>query len=121
MVGLLRWLGYRGGRFGRLYSISMCDYLYLFFRHNYKECRGEGTPRSCVASAAYHKNTHILVTGFEDGAFFLHEMPDFNLIHSLRYVYVCGVVCVHVGGCGWAGDLVFIMCVTCVCVCYTLY
>lgn len=37
-----------------------------------------------LVSAAYHKGTHILVTGFSNGAFFLHEMPDVNLIHSLR-------------------------------------
>ncbi|KAK2164936.1 hypothetical protein LSH36_57g02051 [Paralvinella palmiformis] len=52
-------------------------------KHNYKESRGEGAPRALVTSAAFHKPTHILITGFEDGAFFLHEMPDFNLIHSL--------------------------------------
>ena len=53
-------------------------------RHNFKEARGEGAPPSRVNAAAYHKKIHILVTGFKDGAFFLHEMPDFNLIHSLR-------------------------------------
>ena len=37
-----------------------------------------------VTSAAFSKHLHLLVTGFDDGSFFLHEMPDFNLIHSLR-------------------------------------
>ena len=37
-----------------------------------------------VTSAAFCKHLHLLVTGCADGAFFLHEMPDFNLIHSLR-------------------------------------
>ena len=55
-------------------------------KHNFKAARGEGVPASYVTAAAFHKNTHILVTGFEDGAFFLHEMPEFNLIHSLRFV-----------------------------------
>ena len=59
-------------------------YFILFSRHNFKESRGEGAPRSRVTSCAYHKSTNILVTAFEDGAFLLHEMPDFNLIHSLR-------------------------------------
>ncbi|KAF4518741.1 hypothetical protein B566_EDAN006144 [Ephemera danica] len=36
-----------------------------------------------LTSAAYHKDTHLLVTGFSNGSFFLHEMPDVNLIHSL--------------------------------------
>lgn len=55
------------------------------FRHNYKEARGEKAPHGRLTSTAYHKATHILVSGFDDGVFFLHEMPDFNLIHSLRY------------------------------------
>lgn len=37
-----------------------------------------------LTSAAYHKHTHILVTGFASGVFHLHELPEFNLIHSLR-------------------------------------
>lgn len=52
-----------------------------FLRDLMKEDRGV-----TLVSAAYHKGTHILVTGFSNGAFFLHEMPDVNLIHSLRFV-----------------------------------
>ncbi|CAL1597666.1 unnamed protein product [Knipowitschia caucasica] len=36
-----------------------------------------------LTSAAFHKPTHILVTGFASGIFHLHELPEFNLIHSL--------------------------------------
>ncbi|CAK9825038.1 Periodic tryptophan protein 2 homolog [Anthophora retusa] len=36
-----------------------------------------------VSAAAYHKQTNILVVGFTNGSFFLYEMPDVNLIHSL--------------------------------------
>ncbi|XP_050341996.1 periodic tryptophan protein 2 homolog isoform X2 [Nymphalis io] len=36
-----------------------------------------------LSAAAYHRNTKILVTGFTSGIFFLHEMPDVNLIHTL--------------------------------------
>ncbi|TRY95282.1 hypothetical protein DNTS_006739 [Danionella cerebrum] len=36
-----------------------------------------------LTAAAFHKQTHILVTGFASGAFHLHELPDFDLIHSL--------------------------------------
>jgi periodic tryptophan protein 2 len=52
-----------------------------YLRDLMKEARGV-----TLVSAAYHKGTHILVTGFSNGAFFLHEMPDMNLIHSLRYL-----------------------------------
>lgn len=37
-----------------------------------------------LTAAAYHKKTHLLVTGFASGIFHLHELPEFNLIHSLR-------------------------------------
>lgn len=37
-----------------------------------------------VNSVDYHKQTHILCTGLESGSFFLHDLPDFNLIHSLN-------------------------------------
>ncbi|PIK47368.1 putative periodic tryptophan protein 2-like isoform X2 [Apostichopus japonicus] len=33
--------------------------------------------------ADYHKKNRILVTGFSSGVFQIHEMPDFNLIHTL--------------------------------------
>ncbi|GLV37986.1 uncharacterized protein CBL_07783 [Carabus blaptoides fortunei] len=36
-----------------------------------------------LTAAAYHKHTKILVTGYSTGAFFIHELPDMNLIHSL--------------------------------------
>lgn len=36
-----------------------------------------------LLSADYHRASHMLVTGYSNGAFLLHEMPDFNLIHSL--------------------------------------
>uniref|UniRef100_A0AAQ5XLV3 Small-subunit processome Utp12 domain-containing protein n=1 Tax=Amphiprion ocellaris TaxID=80972 RepID=A0AAQ5XLV3_AMPOC len=36
-----------------------------------------------LTAAAFHKPTHILVTGFSSGIFHLHELPEFNLIHSL--------------------------------------
>ncbi|XP_054635716.1 PWP2 small subunit processome component [Dunckerocampus dactyliophorus] len=36
-----------------------------------------------LTAAAYHKPTHLLVTGYASGIFHLHELPEFNLIHSL--------------------------------------
>ncbi|XP_026333616.1 periodic tryptophan protein 2 homolog isoform X1 [Hyposmocoma kahamanoa] len=36
-----------------------------------------------LTAVQYHKETKMLVTGFSTGIFFLHEMPDVNLIHTL--------------------------------------
>lgn len=36
-----------------------------------------------LTAAEFHKSTHLLVAAFSDGTFYLHEMPDFNMIHSL--------------------------------------
>lgn len=37
-----------------------------------------------LTAAAYHQSTHMLVIGFNNGSFYLYEMPHANLIHSLR-------------------------------------
>lgn len=36
-----------------------------------------------VTAATYHKKTRILVIAFSTGSFFLYELPDVNMIHSL--------------------------------------
>ncbi|XP_017295636.1 PWP2 small subunit processome component [Kryptolebias marmoratus] len=36
-----------------------------------------------LTAAAFHKPTRLLVTAFASGVFHLHELPEFNLIHSL--------------------------------------
>lgn len=41
-----------------------------------------------LTAAAYHKKIHLLVTGFASGIFHLHELPEFNLIHSLRLAWI---------------------------------
>ncbi|KAF8794527.1 Periodic tryptophan protein 2 like protein [Argiope bruennichi] len=38
---------------------------------------------TALTAAAFHKKSHILVTGFSNGSFLLYEMPNCNLIHSL--------------------------------------
>ena len=43
----------------------------------------EGVGEAAVTCVDYHKDTRILVAGFENGAFLLFEMPDLNLIHQL--------------------------------------
>lgn len=37
-----------------------------------------------LLSCDYNKHNKILVCGFSNGSFLLHELPQFNLIHSLR-------------------------------------
>ena len=34
--------------------------------------------------AAYHPASNLLVAGFSNGIFGLYELPDFNMIHTLR-------------------------------------
>lgn len=46
-------------------------------------CDQFGFDKPRLTAAAYHKDTHILVTGFSNGAFLIHELPDVNLIHSM--------------------------------------
>ncbi|XP_055697222.1 periodic tryptophan protein 2 homolog isoform X3 [Phlebotomus papatasi] len=47
------------------------------------EVRKEDRHATLTASA-YHRKSRILVTAFSNGAFFLHELPEVNLIHSLN-------------------------------------
>lgn len=37
-----------------------------------------------LTAASYHKKMKLLITAYSSGAFFLHELPDANLIHSLN-------------------------------------
>ena len=41
-----------------------------------------------VNCVAYHAASNILVAGFSSGLFGLYELPDFNMIHTLRYATV---------------------------------
>ena len=64
--------------------------LLLFFtRFNFNEGRDTSKKRAYVTCAAFNKLTHILVTGFDDGSFTIHEMPDFNLLNSYLLVHIC--------------------------------
>lgn len=40
-------------------------------------------PKAYLTAANYHRRTKLLITAYSNGSFFLHEMPDVNLIHSL--------------------------------------
>ncbi|XP_011146002.1 periodic tryptophan protein 2 homolog isoform X2 [Harpegnathos saltator] len=44
-------------------------------RKHYKDAK--------LTAATYHCDTHMLVVGFNNGSFYLYEMPDVNMIHSL--------------------------------------
>lgn len=37
-----------------------------------------------LTAADYHKKAKLLVTAYSNGAFFLHELPEVTLIHSLN-------------------------------------
>lgn len=54
-------------------------------RYNLKKSREKNNENVIkrLTSAVYNKETKLMVTGFEDGCFFIHEMPYCNLIHSL--------------------------------------
>lgn len=39
-----------------------------------------------VRCVTYHAKTKLLVVGFSDGLFSLYELPDFNMIHTLRSI-----------------------------------
>lgn len=50
---------------------------YLNDYHQYEK-------RVALVSCGYCKHNRILVTGYSNGSFFLHELPDVTLIHSLK-------------------------------------
>ena len=52
-------------------------------RHFLKDHLPEDSKRAELTDADYHSKSKILVTTFSSGAFFILEMPDCNLIHSL--------------------------------------
>ena len=47
-------------------------------RHYFKQSNAK------VKSAAYHLQSNLLVVGFSNGIFGLYELPEFNMIHTLR-------------------------------------
>ena len=55
---------------------------YLF--DSFKGEKGVSLNHIHLTAAAYHPGTKLLITGYSHGAFLLHEMPEVNLIHSLK-------------------------------------
>ncbi|XP_064489953.1 periodic tryptophan protein 2 homolog [Ornithodoros turicata] len=52
-------------------------------KHFMKDSLKTDSSNVSLLSADYHQASHLLVTGYSNGSFLLHEMPDFNLINSL--------------------------------------
>ncbi|KPI91085.1 Periodic tryptophan protein 2-like [Papilio xuthus] len=52
-------------------------------RHYIGDAIRNANYRVKLTAAHYHKATKMLITGFSNGVFFLHEMPDVNLVHTL--------------------------------------
>ena len=40
-----------------------------------------------VNCAAFHATSNLLVVGFSNGLFSLYDLPEFNMINQLRYVF----------------------------------
>ncbi len=55
-----------------------------FLVDTFKGEKGVSMFNITLTSAAYMPSTKLLVTGYSHGAFLLHEMPEVNLIHSLK-------------------------------------
>lgn len=41
-----------------------------------------------VNCTAFHASSNLLVVGFSNGLFGLYDLPEFNMIHMLRYAKV---------------------------------
>ena len=69
--------------------ISFFSIFVLFFFHNLFLVRHfykQEWPVELTTSA-FHKSSHLLIAGFSNGVFTLHEVPDFIPIHTLRYLH----------------------------------
>lgn len=52
-----------------------------------------------LTSATYHKKNKLLITAFSNGSFYLYELPDVNLIHSLNITeYSINAACFNTSG-----------------------
>ncbi|XP_053684791.1 periodic tryptophan protein 2 homolog [Sabethes cyaneus] len=52
-------------------------------RHYLADEARKENPKAIVTAAAYHKQLKILITAYSTGVFYLHELPDVTIIHSL--------------------------------------
>lgn len=52
-------------------------------RHYIADEARKENPKAVLTAAAYHQKHKILITAFSTGVFYLHELPDVSMIHSL--------------------------------------
>ncbi|XP_058465461.1 periodic tryptophan protein 2 homolog [Malaya genurostris] len=52
-------------------------------RHYLADEARKENPKAIVTATAYHKQLKILITAYSSGVFYLHELPDVTMIHSL--------------------------------------
>lgn len=52
-------------------------------RHYLADEARKENPKAIITAAAYHKQLKILITAYSTGVFYLHELPDVTMIHSL--------------------------------------
>uniref|UniRef100_A0A8D8G919 Periodic tryptophan protein 2 homolog n=1 Tax=Culex pipiens TaxID=7175 RepID=A0A8D8G919_CULPI len=52
-------------------------------RHYLADEARKENPKAFVTACAYNKQLKILITAFSTGVFYLHELPDISMIHSL--------------------------------------
>lgn len=72
-----------GKEFNNLHNITND---FLSYR---KMCHHFLNNKTSLTSASYSVSLHLLVTGYSDGSFLLHELPDVSLIHSLNISTSC--------------------------------
>lgn len=55
--------------------------------------------KATLTAVNYHKQTKLLITAYSTGTFYLHEMPDVNMIHSLSITdFAIQTACFNVTG-----------------------
>ncbi|KAK0095746.1 hypothetical protein PV326_007504 [Microctonus aethiopoides] len=58
-------------------------YYKLLAKHYLSDEVKKSDHNAILTAASYHSETRILVAGFSNGSFFLYELPEVNMIHSL--------------------------------------
>lgn len=69
-------------------GVKQLRYTKLYRHYLSNEVQKHEKKKVILTAAAYHQQTNILVVGFSNGSFYLYEMPDVNMIHSLRYNHI---------------------------------
>ncbi|OAD61424.1 Periodic tryptophan protein 2 like protein, partial [Eufriesea mexicana] len=70
-------------------EIKQLRYTKLCRHYLANEVQKQEEGKIVLTAAGYHQQTNILVVGFNNGSFYLYEMPDVNMIHSLSISNQC--------------------------------